>query len=445
MFDEVLKSVKNAAAKHKVDDFEMLLSRGDNTSFNIEQRDMSLSSLVSNATLGLRLMKRGKLTYAMTTSFDQSSIDKVVEAALTNLQPTSLPGFVHIPAGLVSERVDPSIARLLDKPKGLRDMMAEMVTKTFEAGKDRFVRLNGGGGISVGEQWVFTARSEEPSYSRASSFGASVHLDSRDFEFITSRKLPSSAKITSMGAKLARRLRSKNLKPSDVGLKGKKVDVILHPMCLQSLLNTLVSEHIYASNKLSGLTRFRTGEKLASTKVTILDDATHPDLLSSSPTDQEGTPSRSVPIFTKGVFKNFLYDAETAILDKTQSTGSGMRRPVLAEDTFEAPVRPSLRALVMEPGKVKLSEMMKGVGKGVLLKFLLGIHTADKVSGAFTNTAFMSYVIANGKLAANAEPGTWAMKGNALEMLANITAISSERMMTGSALLPWVKTKLYVG
>jgi len=145
------------------------------------------------------------------------------------------------------------------------------------------------------------------------------------------------------------------------------------------------------------------------------------------------------------VFESFLYDAETAILDKTQSTGSGMRRPVLAEDTFEAPVRPSLRALVIEPGKTKLADMMKGIKKGLLLKFLLGIHTADKVSGAFSNTAYMSYVIENGKLTATTEPGTWAVKGNALELLSNISAISQERLMTGSALLPWIKTKLNVG
>ncbi|MBN2380313.1 TldD/PmbA family protein [candidate division WOR-3 bacterium] len=445
MFDEVRKRVEKAAAAYKVDDFEMLLSRGDVTSFDIEQRDITISSVVSNASLGLRLLKRGKLTYGMTTSFDQASLDKVVEAALSNLQTTRVSGFAKIPSGMSCEYVDSEIVRLLDKPRKMRDILTEMVASTFDAGKGKFERLNGGCSLNVAEEWVFTSRSQEPAYSSGSAFVVSVNLDSRDFELLALRKLPSSSKITSIGVKVARRLKKKNLKPSDVGIGGKKIDVVIHPMCLQSLIKTVVAEHIYASNKLTGLSGYRPGEKLASSKVTIFDDATHPELFTTSPTDQEGTPSTCNVLFDRGVFKTFIYDRETALLDGVSSTGNGMRRPVLAEDNHEAPVRPTLRGLVMEPGKTKLTDMMTGIKKGILLKYLLGIHTADKVSGAFTNTAYMSYIIENGKLTATTEPGTWAIKGNALEMLKDITQVSSERLGLGSSLLPWVKTSLYVG
>lgn len=445
MFEGIRKTIEKIAARHKVDDFEILLSRGDSTSFDIEQRDLTISSEVGIATLGLRLMKRGKLTYASSTAFDESSLEHVISAALTNLQPTALEGFVSIPAGLSWDRADKRVTELVVKPKALRDLLASMVATTWERGKGRFERLNGGGGVSAGEGWVWTAKSSEPAYSQGTAFQVNVNLDSRDFEFLVGRKLPKVSQIENLGVKVARRLPKKILKPADIGLKGKHADVILHPMCLSGIFSTLVAEHIYASNKLSGLSRYKSGEKLASVSVTIYDDATHPDLLSSAPTDHEGTPSVKIPVFQKGIFTSFLYDAETAVLDKSRSTGSGMRRPVLAEDTFEAPVRPTLRALLMEPGKVKLKDMITSVKKGVFLKFLLGLHTADKVTGAFANTAFVSYVIENGKFVATCEPGTWAMRGNALELLKNITAISSERMNLGSALLPWVKTRLYVG
>lgn len=445
MFDEVRKTVAEIAARLRIDDFEIQLSRTDNTGFDIEQRDLTISAQVGITSLGLRLMKKGKITYAFSTEFDKPSLSHVIEVSLANLQPTKLPGFALIPTGLSWDRGDSKIAELVEKPKAFRDLLTTMVKTAWDKGKGKFERLNGGGGVSTGESWVWTAHSPEPAYSRSTAFSASVNLDSRDFEFLVARKLPAGFSIEGLGARVARRLPVKNVNPSDLGVKGKEIDVIVHPICLQSLFKNIISEHLYASNKLTGMSKYSVNNKIASSKVTIADDATHPDLLSAAPTDHEGVPSRRSVFVKKGIFNSFLYDRETAAMDKTDSTSSGMRRPVLAEDLYEAPVRPSLRALVMEPGTVKLTDMIKGIKKGVLLKMLLGIHTADKVSGSFSNTAFMSYVIRNGKLAAATEPGAWAMKGNALELLENITAISSERFLTGSALLPWVKTKLYVG
>ncbi|MEA3311566.1 MAG: metallopeptidase TldD-related protein, partial [candidate division WOR-3 bacterium] len=349
MFSEIRKTLEKLSAKHKIDDFEIVLSRGDNTSFNIEQRDLTISSEVGIASMGLRLMKQGKLTYASTTVFDSSSLEHVISAALTNLEPTALKGFALIPEGLSSDRADAEIVNLVARPKALRDLLSRTVRNTWEKGKGSFERLNGNGSVFHGESWVYTARSSQPAYQRLTAFSAYIDLDSRDFEFIVGRKLPRIQKIENLGVEVAKRLPKKSLKPADVGAKGGLIDVIIHPMCLQGIFSTLVAEQIYASNKLAGLSGYKVGEKLASTKVTVYDDATHPDLLSSAPTDNEGVPSRRNVLFDKGVFKTFLYDAETAVLDKKKSTGSGMRRPVLAEDTHEAPVRPALRSLVMEP------------------------------------------------------------------------------------------------
>lgn len=445
MFDKIIKNIQAAVSKFKIDDFEVNLDVNDTTSFNIEQRDLTLSSEVGVASLGLRLIKKGKLTYASTTVFDPQTIERVIESALSNLVPTALKGFAVIPAGLSRDTADPELLALVGNPRALERLLSDMVKSTWDEGKGRFERLNGGGSVYTGESWVFTSRSSEPAYNRQTAFNVNVDLDSRDFDFITSLKLPDARDVGSLGARLAKALPKKSMKPSDIGVKGQTVDVILHPMCLQGLFGLLVAEQIYATSKLQALSKYRAGQMLASPAVTIADDATHPELYSSSPTDDEGTPSRRIPLFEKGIFTSFLYDAETAVLDNASSTGSGMRRPVLSEESNEAPVRPSLRSLVMEPGSSKLPEMIRSVKKGILLKYLLGLHTADRVTGAFANTAYVSYVIENGKIVATTEPGTWAIRGNALELLKNVEEISTERLNLGSGLLPWVKTRLDVG
>ncbi|MBD3287100.1 hypothetical protein GF359_10585 [candidate division WOR-3 bacterium] len=445
MFDDVRKSVEKIASKHKVEEYEMVLSRHDFTSFSIEQRDLTVSSEVGVSSLGLRLLKKGKLTYASTTVADEAALEHVISAALTNLQPTALKVFARIPTGLSWDDADEKITDLVTRPRRLRDLLSATVSETWERGNGKFERLNGNGGVGLAEEWVFTSGSAEPSYRRGTGFNAYIDLDSRDFEILVKTRLPKPREIETLGAKVARRLPKRSAKPSDLGLKGKETDVVLHPFCLASMFSNVIAEHIYATSKLSGLSRFKAGRKHASSVVTIADDGAYHEFISRGPTDEEGTKTRRNVLFDKGVFKTFAYDAETAVLDRTESTGNGMRRPVLAEESHEAPVRPTLRGLVMEPGGIKLKDMIKDVKKGIMLKFLLGIHTADKVSGSFSNTAYLSYVIENGKLTSTAEPGTWAMRGNALGLLKTIDAVSTERFLTGSSLLPWVKTRLYVG
>ncbi len=88
--------------------------------------------------------------------------------------------------------------------------------------------------------------------------------------------------------------------------------------------------------------------------------------------------------------------------------------------------------------------MIKGIKRGILLKYLLGFHTANRTTGDFTNTLYVGRIIRDGRLVALPEPGRWAVKGNALDCLKNITAVSRETINVASGVLPWVQVDLTV-
>jgi PmbA protein len=154
--------------------------------------------------------------------------------------------------------------------------------------------------------------------------------------------------------------------------------------------------------------------------------------------------SRRTPVIEQGILKTYLYDRASGAREGRDSTGNGIRRPVLIEEEHEAPVRCGLRNLIIEPGSTPLAELIKGVKQGLLVKYLLGIHTANRTTGDFSNTIYAGQLIEDGEVTAVVKPGRWGLKGNFLEVLKSIESLSWERFNTGSALLPWVRTRLLV-
>lgn len=220
--------------------------------------------------------------------------------------------------------------------------------------------------------------------------------------------------------------------------------VILHPVILHEMLVTLVCEHAFGTTAQAGLSQYKPGATVAAPNVTLTDDALDPNLADAFPTDDEGVPSQRTTIIKDGVFQSFLYDRASAKVAGANSTGNGKRRPVLTETENEAPVRCSVRGLKLAPGSKPLDRMIAETGNGILVKFLLGIHTANKTTGDFTNTVYVGKIIHDGKIVALPESGRWSLKGNALEILKAANERSAETVNTGSAILPYLKTELVV-
>ena len=221
-------------------------------------------------------------------------------------------------------------------------------------------------------------------------------------------------------------LTSKTLRPEKI--EPGVYTVVLAPDAAYSILS-LIGFAVNADNvrkKRSPWTG-RIGQRVASEKLTVIDDALLPRGRETAPCDGEGYPMRRKTVIEKGVLKTYLYDYYTARLMGTESTGNASsERP---------PPSISTTNVIVEPGSRTPEELIGEVERGVYIPRLPPL-LANPVTGDFSAELRQAFTIEGGELG---KPVRWGMlAGSVYHMLERITEVASDQTMIGSYLVPTV-------
>ena len=120
------------------------------------------------------------------------------------------------------------------------------------------------------------------------------------------------------------------------------------------------------------------GRAVASPLVTLVDDGRLPGGPASGRFDDEGVPARRNVLVSKGVLKGFYHDVYSAARAGCKSTGNGGRPGIKG-----AP-GPEPTNFFMVPGRTSLKALMADTPRAFIVQDLLGMHTADPVTGDFS-------------------------------------------------------------
>ena len=164
----------------------------------------------------------------------------------------------------------------------------------------------------------------------------------------------------------------------------------------------------------------RLGEEVASSALTLTDDATDPAGLNSSPFDAEGEPRTTTPLVEAGKLAAYLHDSYTARREGegTRSTASAAR------SGYRSPPSVSTSNLVVSPGERSFEELLADAGDGIYVTDVAGLHSGvNPVSGTFSVGATGRLIVA-GELADPADEFTIA--SDLQSMLKAIVAAGSE-------------------
>ncbi len=171
------------------------------------------------------------------------------------------------------------------------------------------------------------------------------------------------------------------------------------------------------------------GDKLGKTvfdkRFSIDDDATLAYRPGSRPGDDEGVPSRRVPLVENGVVAGFLYDLQTAALVGKESTGSGSR-------TRGGLPAPAPSALVIAPGDTTFDDMVADIKEGLVVEQLMGAGQGNVLGGDFSGNVLLGYKIENGRIVGRVKDTMVA--GNIYNVLKDIAAIGSQPRWVGAFL-----------
>jgi PmbA protein len=166
------------------------------------------------------------------------------------------------------------------------------------------------------------------------------------------------------------------------------------------------------------------GQKIFDPKLELSDDATIQYRISSSPFDDEGVPSKRLPLIKDSAPQNFFYDLKTAAQAHKSSTGHGGRRGGL-------PV-PTPRAFVFNNGDVTPEDMIAEIREGLLIEQVMGATQGNILGGDFSGNVLLGYKIEHGRIVGRVKDTM--VFGNVYELLKDIAAIGNDGHWLGGQL-----------
>jgi len=170
-------------------------------------------------------------------------------------------------------------------------------------------------------------------------------------------------------------------------------------------------------DKEASVYRGRLGERLASSILSGVDDATVPNAWGSFSFDDEGTPAQRTVLFEDGVLRGWLYDRLRAEKDGVASTGNGRRQ------SYAHPPIPRMTNTYILNGDSTPQEMVSGTDRGVFVSALAGGQT-NPATGDFVFGCSEAYLIEHGEVTRPVRGAN--LIGRAIEVMSNVDAIGAD-------------------
>jgi PmbA protein len=120
------------------------------------------------------------------------------------------------------------------------------------------------------------------------------------------------------------------------------------------------------------------GQKIASEKITLIDDGLYNKGLGSAWFDDEGTPQKSTVLVQNGTLLTYLFDHYWSRKAGSQSTGNSVR------ERISSPPSPGPSNLFIRSGTPSFDQLLKSMDEGLLVTDMMGVHMSDPISGDFS-------------------------------------------------------------
>ncbi len=412
----------------KAPDWELFAS--EVRSLCVQSKGAAVEALerADSRAVAVRVLIEGRLGFAYSTDTSEGALARLAAqavAAAREASPDEHNGFAPRPEGLPETPglFDPELAALPQEAKVERALALE---RAALAGDPRLKKVRRAA-FREAEAQVAIRNSRGVDVSRRSSLvSASVAVMAQDeggsdmgWDWDFSRSF-AGLDVELVGRRAARRALSR--------LGGRAVATCACPALLDnhvaaSLLE-VVAASLLAENVQKGKSLFagRVGRQVASPLLNLLDDGLLPGGMETSPFDDEGVPRQRTLLLERGTLLGFLYDQYSANRQGRSSTGNASRTGSLAPPT------PQVSNLYLEPGPHPCEELLARMGRGIVITEVLGMHTANPVSGDFSVGAAGQWV--EGGTVQHPVKGI-AISGNVLELLSRVVEVGSDLRFWG--------------
>jgi len=417
-------------------EYEIFFQRIKKNKIEVTDEEIENISSSEERGLGLRVIKQGRQGFSYTSSLSEYEIKDIVEKAMEMCE-------LQEPdeGNKLVNTLFPSQAESVYDGEGIRiplNEKAEIPLQMEKYAKELDSRIVGVRKSSLTESeyevWSKNSFGVEYGYS-GTSYTASISTLGTD-------KGDSAIAWEFRGSRLLKELDWRDMVRDAVfktvnllhpsSFETKSMAVVFFRDCFAMLLEAFsplfLGDYLVKDKT---LLKDKVGERIASDKVTLLDDGTMKRGFFTFPYDGDGIPQRRKPVIEDGVFRGFLHSLYTATKTGQEPTGNGIR------GSYRELPQSGITNLYLKEGKTPLKELLSD-GEVFLILEVMGLHTVDTVSGDFSLGA-SGILYNNGKKVSSVRGITVA--GNIIELLKNVEEVGMDLKFYGNVGSPSVLVK----
>jgi PmbA protein len=377
-----------------LDGYEIMLGASRNLSIEVREQKVDTFKCSEPVGVGIRVLKDGGMGFSFSTSMEDRDLERMVANAAIGAKSQTKDecNCLPVPAEYMQLNglVDEGLAGVREEEKIARALDLEQITLAADP-RMKKVRKSTYGESTYGVM-IRNSLGVEGSYSGTSvscSVSAVAEQEGEsqmgwDFGF------------SNFFAGIDVATIAKNAAAKAAGMLGArtmttmKCPVVLDNYVAAEVLEVLAPSFL-AENVQKGksILAGKKGEQLFAQELKILDDGLLPGGMATTPFDGEGVPKQRTVLVERGCVKGFLYNSYCACKDQVASTGNAVRGGVKGIPHM------GVSNFFIENGTMPVDDLYGGLEKGVLLTSVMGMHTANPVSGDFS-VGGAGYFIENG-------------------------------------------------
>ena len=388
--------------------------------FNVDGGEFSLFRTLFDKQLSLTAIQGGRRGIVAQNRYDEETIDQAAKACLeaaASAQPDENWDFAPVDRNedFVLGEVKPDTDRLFDR---CRELMADIQTRfpkimmeqMIVSHKEIFKAKANSYGVLFsthqGQYEVMLMFSAHDGDKASSFFGSGVVTDSLD------RPLIELGSIEKDLSDVERQIET-------TGVNGKfEGTMVVMPGCLGELFYSLLSDFAGEGGLLSGTSPWKDklGEQVADERITLSLAPLDERIVCGSRTTAEGFRAENFDVIRNGRLNAFVLGLYASNKLKLSRSGNDSMNIIVAS------------------GDRSIDEIIASVDRGILVGRFSGGRPAS--NGDFSGVAKNSFLIENGKI--GPALSETMISGNLADMLLHLRAISSEQVMDGMSVLPYM-------
>ena len=422
--DEILQKVMKKTLSNGGEYADIFIEQRRTTSIQLEDDRIEKVVMGSTAGIGIRLIYNGRTAYAYSNDFSE---DVLLDIAYTVSKAASGSAKDLV---IDMKRMSPEVTFLIKMPPDTVpiSLKVDIVKKGNETARkfnSMVKQVNAVYRDSIQRIKVFTSDGFIAEDERVHTTGM-VQVIAIDGDIIQTGYEPAGGLI---GYELFEKnpIDSVALKAAERAvkmLKARRASVGRMPVVISSeaggtMIHEAIGHGLEADLAQQGLSVYskKIGQQVASPVVTVIDDATIPNMRGSFSFDDEGTPSKRNVLVKEGILVGYMYDKYFAMLNNTTSTGNGRR------ESYEHKPIPRMTNTLITPGNLPPEGIIKSVPDGLFVK-KMGGGQVNTVTGDFVFEVLEGYVIENGSVGELVRGAT--LIGNGPEVLKSIDMVGSD-------------------